>query len=170
MTTPLKASRFNIRRPDPGTAPAAAPRPAPSVVATAAKAAPTRATPLDDTPFDSHDDGFGDQVFPGSAKADALTAPAPASAETDAQLDAIRKEGLTGRQLRVARRLAQRHNLPATSDYDAVRLLRAAGVDEETEDEGAEAPAETLAKPAPRMPRPSKPIKKPSGPGRFKKH
>jgi len=31
--------------------------------------------------------------------------------------------------LRVARRLAQRHNLPATSDYDAVRLLRQAGVD-----------------------------------------
>ncbi|MFZ1481736.1 MAG: capsule biosynthesis protein, partial [Paracoccaceae bacterium] len=30
---------------------------------------------------------------------------------------------------RVARRLAQRHNLPATSDYDAVRLLRQAGVD-----------------------------------------
>ena len=48
-------------------------------------------------------------------------------AETD--LAAIRKEGLTGRQLRMARRLAQKHGLPATSDYDAVRLLRAAGID-----------------------------------------
>jgi capsular polysaccharide transport system permease protein len=44
-------------------------------------------------------------------------------------IDAIRREGLTGRQLRMARRLAQKHNLPATSDFDAVRLLRQAGID-----------------------------------------
>jgi capsular polysaccharide transport system permease protein len=49
------------------------------------------------------------------------------SAETD--IDSIRKEGLTGRQLRMARRIAQRHNLPATSDFDAVRLLRKKGID-----------------------------------------
>ena len=48
-------------------------------------------------------------------------------AETD--IAEIRKEGLTGRQLRMARRLAQKHGLPATSDYDAVRLLRSAGID-----------------------------------------
>ena len=47
----------------------------------------------------------------------------------DEQIAAIRKEGLTGRQLRMARRLAQRHGLVATSDYDAVRLLRANGID-----------------------------------------
>ncbi len=47
--------------------------------------------------------------------------------ETD--IDAIRREGLTGRQLRMARRVAQKHNLPATSDFDAVRLLRQAGID-----------------------------------------
>ncbi|WIY23505.1 capsule biosynthesis protein [Parasedimentitalea psychrophila] len=41
----------------------------------------------------------------------------------------IRHEGLTGRQLRMARRVAQKHNLPATSDFDAVRLLRAKGID-----------------------------------------
>ncbi len=41
----------------------------------------------------------------------------------------IRKEGLTGRQLRMARRLAQKHGLAPTSDFDAVRLLRAKGVD-----------------------------------------
>ncbi|TMV09777.1 capsule biosynthesis protein [Ruegeria sediminis] len=45
------------------------------------------------------------------------------------ELDAIKREGLTGRQLRVARRLAQKHGLPATSDYDAVRLLRQKGID-----------------------------------------
>ncbi len=41
--------------------------------------------------------------------------PAAPDAAVETALDAIRKEGLTGRQLRVARRLAQRHNLPATS-------------------------------------------------------
>lgn len=44
-------------------------------------------------------------------------------------MDAIRQEGLTGRQLRMARRVAQKHGLPATSDFDAVRLLRAKGID-----------------------------------------
>ncbi|MTI00769.1 capsule biosynthesis protein [Roseibium sp. RKSG952] len=45
------------------------------------------------------------------------------------ELDAIKREGLTGRQLRVARRLAQKNGLAATSDYDAVRLLRQKGID-----------------------------------------
>ncbi|MGR3363293.1 MAG: capsule biosynthesis protein, partial [Maritimibacter harenae] len=39
------------------------------------------------------------------------------------------QEGLTGRQLRMARRVAQKHGLAATSDYDAVRLLRQEGID-----------------------------------------
>ncbi|MDA7964760.1 capsule biosynthesis protein [Ruegeria sp.] len=44
-------------------------------------------------------------------------------------LEAIKREGLTGRQLRVARRLAQKNGLEAASDYDAVRLLREKGID-----------------------------------------
>ncbi|WP_114293504.1 capsule biosynthesis protein [Pseudosulfitobacter sp. DSM 107133] len=44
-------------------------------------------------------------------------------------MDAIRREGLTGRQLRMARRVAQKHGLAPTSDFDAVRLLRARGID-----------------------------------------
>jgi len=47
--------------------------------------------------------------------------------ETD--MDAIRREGLTGRQLRMARRVAQKHGLAPTSDFDAVRLLRTKGID-----------------------------------------
>lgn len=47
----------------------------------------------------------------------------------DQEIDAIRKEGLTGRQLRMARRVAQKYGLAPTSDFDAVRLLRAKGVD-----------------------------------------
>ncbi|MDQ2065478.1 capsule biosynthesis protein [Xinfangfangia sp. CPCC 101601] len=132
MTTQLKAARYNIRRPEPAARAPSAPvkRPVAEALAAAARG--------DDMPFATHDDGFGDQVFPGAAAAapSARTSPARTSlvrpmngAEAEGQLDAIRKEGLTGRQLRMARRLAQRHNLPATSDFDAVRLLRQAGVD-----------------------------------------
>lgn len=46
-----------------------------------------------------------------------------------AEIDAIRKEGLTGRQLRMARRLAQKHGLAPVSEFDAVRLLRKKGID-----------------------------------------
>ncbi|WP_170478547.1 capsule biosynthesis protein [Ruegeria arenilitoris] len=44
-------------------------------------------------------------------------------------IDEIKREGLTGRQLRVARRLAKKNGLSANSDYDAVRLLRQIGLD-----------------------------------------
>ncbi|WP_299781315.1 capsule biosynthesis protein [uncultured Roseobacter sp.] len=57
-----------------------------------------------------------------------------ASADTNTEnvaleLDAIRREGLTGRQLRMARRVAHKNGLAPTSDFDAVRLLRARGID-----------------------------------------
>ncbi|WP_377511698.1 capsule biosynthesis protein [Octadecabacter sp. R77987] len=48
---------------------------------------------------------------------------------TEGDMDAIRKEGLTGRQLRMARRVAQKQGLAVTSDFDAVRQLRARGID-----------------------------------------
>lgn len=53
----------------------------------------------------------------------------PPSSSPEQDIAQIRQEGLTGRQLRMARRLAQKHNLAATSDYDAVRLLRQQGLD-----------------------------------------
>jgi capsular polysaccharide transport system permease protein len=42
---------------------------------------------------------------------------------------AIRDEGLTGRQLRMARRIAQKHGLDPNTDYEAVYLLRLKGID-----------------------------------------
>ena len=45
------------------------------------------------------------------------------------ELDAIRREGLTGRQLRMARRVAHKNGLAPTSDFDAVRLLRQRGIE-----------------------------------------
>lgn len=79
--------------------------------------------------FAGHDDGFGDAAFPGSAKAENANPKPSAPPITAEELDAIKQEGLTGRQLRMARRLAQKHGLGPTSDYDAVRLLRASGID-----------------------------------------
>ncbi len=54
---------------------------------------------------------------------------APMAPATETEIDALRQEGLTGRQLRMARRVAQKHGLAVTSDYDAVRQLRAKGID-----------------------------------------
>ncbi len=50
-------------------------------------------------------------------------------ASEQSAIDAIRQEGLTGRQLRMARRIAQKHGLAVTSDYDAVHRLRERGID-----------------------------------------
>ncbi len=74
-----------------------------------------------------HEDGFGDAPFPTASQNDAITAPDEVVAENE--LAEIRREGLTGRQLRMARRVAQKHGLAPTSDFDAVRLLRRQGID-----------------------------------------
>ncbi len=104
MTTPIKASRFRIRRPDPV---------APGPTQAAAEAL-----------FEQPDDGFGPAPFATAGNASSTPIPPP-----DSEIDAIRREGLTGRQLRLARRMAQLHGLPATSDFDAIRLLRLNGID-----------------------------------------
>ena len=88
------------------------------------------------------DDGFGDLRFSNAAEPESGVAgrsggktgagpaiAAPQDIDSEAEEDAIRRENLTGRQLRLARRMAQKHGLPATSDFDAVRLLRRAGID-----------------------------------------
>ena len=81
----------------------------------------------DDAFFPVPDDGFGGQHFPTArGKSGGQGANRDDAA---AVIAAIRAEGLTGRQLRMARRLAEKHDLPATSDFDAVRLLRNAGID-----------------------------------------
>ena len=62
-----------------------------------------------------------------AAQSGEVSSAAQVAGETD--MDAIRREGLTGRQLRMARRVAQKHELAPTSDFDAVRLLREKGID-----------------------------------------
>ena len=143
MTTTPKARKFRIRRSE-------APQPAPAraMPEVAAPQPQPRTAPRSFAPEDLlaapaiPEDGFGDLALPGSAAAErraaeaARQAPpretAPAEAlgpATPQELAAIRAEGLTGRQLRMARRTAQKHGLSPTSDFDAVRLLRARGID-----------------------------------------
>ncbi|MBC7737010.1 MAG: capsule biosynthesis protein [Candidatus Saccharibacteria bacterium] len=151
MTMKLKVSRFRIRKPEPAAltggqvAPVTANRRVAAVKQTQQLITDDAFMPEED------DDGFGGQSFlrpvsatttrpsdtfasdqgpEGEADPARLGATLYAgTAGTPAELDAIRQEGLTGRQLRMARRLAQKHDLPATSDFDAVRLLRQAGID-----------------------------------------
>ena len=66
--------------------------------------------------------GIASPLQPMAAEEESVSA-------TPEELDEIRKEGLTGRQLRMARRVAQKHGLNVSSDFDAVRQLRARGVD-----------------------------------------
>jgi len=108
MTTKPKAKKFRIRR----SSPLGNGRPQPEPAA----------QPVED--------GFGARQFPTAAPRPAPEA-APAAAEpgVDREIADIRREGLTGRQLRMARRVAQKHGLAPTSDFDAVRLLRKNGID-----------------------------------------
>ena len=142
MIMKLKVKRYNTRRPDPQQE-AAAPRPVPRLVespvaadiSSSSPSSTARPLPQGEALFAQTEDGFGSTPFPTAAAAEtdsrapgsegAVSAGGTASAD----LDAIRREGLTGRQLRLARRMAQKYGLPATSDFDAVRLLRQAGLD-----------------------------------------
>lgn len=105
MTTIPKAKKYRIRRATP---------------------APARPQDAGAALFAANDDGFGDERFPTAAPDNVLGPSELTSAEETA---AIRAEALSGRQLRLARRLAQRHGINATSDFDAVRLLRRRGID-----------------------------------------
>ncbi len=102
MTMKPKAKKFRIKRPA-----AADEKPAEGEKAAAPAAmAPRRPRP--------------------QAPAQPETAESPMSG-TD--IASIRDEGLTGRQLRMARRMAQKNGLTPSSDYDAVRQLRLRGID-----------------------------------------
>lgn len=85
--------------------------------------------------FNTQGDGFGDAPFNtarngGAApEAAAATSAVPTDPSVEAEIEAIRREGLTGRQLRMARRVAQKHGITSTSDFDAVRQLRKRGID-----------------------------------------
>ncbi|AXT34752.1 capsule biosynthesis protein [Phaeobacter sp. LSS9] len=134
MTTKPKAKKFRVRRSGgAATQPAAArPVPPPSA-ADAAQAVPPIASATAAGKTRAGEAGSGAPGGAGTSPADeAISIKEPSKAKTgkpSTDLDEIRKEGLTGRQLRLARRIAQKNNLPATSDFDAVRQLRLKGID-----------------------------------------
>jgi capsular polysaccharide transport system permease protein len=71
------------------------------------------------------EDGFGDLNLPGGEQ-DML---APLPGEPVGPAPETRAEGLTARQLRMARRVAQKHGIEAASDLEAVEELRRRGID-----------------------------------------
>ena len=71
----------------------------------------------------------GDAPLRATGTDAAAPTPAPAPQGGSIDIDSIRREGLTGRQLRMARRVAQKNGLAVTSDFDAVRQLRTKGID-----------------------------------------
>ncbi|QYX57652.1 capsule biosynthesis protein [Roseovarius sp. SCSIO 43702] len=121
MTTKPKARKFRIRRTTSGAFPASGDTHAPETPSRQDADAPGPAAG-GEAPA-----GHGNTAASDTAReGDVSSAREMNTAET---IDAIRQEGLTGRQLRMARRLAQKHGLAPTSDFDAVRLLRARGID-----------------------------------------
>lgn len=64
-----------------------------------------------------------------SADPQASAPQSPSDKDMALELEAIRREGLTGRQLRMARRVARKHGITTSSDFDAVRQLRHKGID-----------------------------------------
>lgn len=67
------------------------------------------------------DDGFGTLNL--------TKQPVQLSDEDEAELAAIRAEGFSARQLRLARRVATRNGISAATDHEAVMLLRRKGID-----------------------------------------
>ena len=138
MTTKPKARKFRIKRATPAAAPkgtdaverdapaAATPKPqapdAPRAAAASRGEAPRAAAPSQAAAASA-----ARPPSPSDARSGEVSSATEVSGEQD--IDAIRREGLTGRQLRMARRVAQKHGLAPTSDFDAVRLLRAEGID-----------------------------------------
>ena len=154
MTTKPKAKKFRIRRGASSSAPSSAPSvsssPTPGEGAAtdhrpaAAPPRPSRPVPggqmprqlnpMEEAALAGHEDGFPTGKFATAAPSASQSAQSgdvssAAEVATDAEMAAIRAEGLTGRQLRMARRVAQKHGINAVSDLDAVLQLRKAGID-----------------------------------------
>lgn len=126
MKTPPSVTRFRVRK-----------------IIVQPKAALPGAGNATDLPFAPapEDDGFGDMNLVGAAasvqsqageRPDAAPRPAVNQAtqgDLASDLQTIKTEGLTARNLRTARRVAIAHGIEAKSDLEAVVLLRRKGID-----------------------------------------
>ncbi|MTD98802.1 capsule biosynthesis protein [Paracoccus sp. YIM 132242] len=136
MTTPPKARRYHASaaesvRPDIGPAavpPAGRPFSDANIRISVRKKDETPDMP----PRDDDRERFmrTDPVDDGLSHVKPAEAPSPASGEDlDSQLEAIRAENLSERQLRIARRIAALHQIEVASDEEAVLRLRQRGID-----------------------------------------
>ena len=114
MTTKPKARKFRIKRN------------APAAENSGGGPAPAQATSGRPAASDARATSTGNTA-PDAGRSGEVSSANEVHGELD--MDTIRREGLTGRQLRMARRVAQKHGLAPTSDFDAVRLLRSKGID-----------------------------------------
>jgi capsular polysaccharide transport system permease protein len=114
MTTPLKVTKYRTR---PQAAPARPVAPAPD------NEGEMLLTPADD--------GFGNERFADAARPrpSGQKGRSPAEPAVSTDPDAIREEGLSGRQLRMARRVAQKNGIDVQDDFIAVAELRKRGID-----------------------------------------
>lgn len=127
MITKPKAKKFRIRR-----SPAAPDFPredrTPEPDSTVRAASPASPSPQGSpAPTGASRPQFSKPAPDPQARSGEVASPRQVAGEID--IDSIRAEGLTGRQLRMARRVANKHGLNPTSDFDAVRLLRQRGID-----------------------------------------
>ncbi|MCK8482798.1 capsule biosynthesis protein [Aliiroseovarius sp. S2029] len=146
MTTKPRAKKFRISRStraphsDPAGAEGdaatqrvkAATRPANSDAARPGPTVPRsrNPNPMEELAQSPTEDGFPKEGFrPKGIPANAAVGDGASEDDEAAAIAAIQKEGLTGRQLRMARRVAQKHGVAFGSDYEAVYLLRKAGID-----------------------------------------
>lgn len=156
MTTRPKAKRFRLRlndgAPAGGLTPGVAPQPARSATARDAGAprpAAQAGSPLRPQTPEVDTTGLFDESAEPTAAAPAgppvsPSRPAPqplaepghehgadvgGNPRTMDEIESIRAENLSGRQLRMAMRVAQRNGIRATTGLDAVRLLRKQGID-----------------------------------------
>jgi capsular polysaccharide transport system permease protein len=146
MITRPKARRFRLRLSDASTHRPAAPAngdassglAAPRATATTPPASERATAPRDSLRAQPADDGVFEPppATARSAPAQGTGSTPPAhgadvelSVAAEADLEQLRAEGLTGRQLRLAMRVAQRHGIKASSGLEAVRMLRQRGID-----------------------------------------
>ncbi|MDQ2092160.1 capsule biosynthesis protein [Marimonas arenosa] len=149
MTTKPKARKFRIRRTTPadgagmasaaGSSPDATTKPSQPVTATTLTRPTASSRPANQAATASNATHQARQPEPRATQQPAPEQAGPAPRSTDiasaretraeTNIDSIRREGLTGRQLRMARRVAQKHGLAPISDFDAVRQLRLRGID-----------------------------------------
>ncbi len=142
MTTPIKSKRFRLRRstpvgtPEQGAPDAGAPDAGAQVrregEPQTRKLMPEPASVTARPPLP----GVKERAEPSVAREpeprtanEPRTADLEGSSGTEASLEAIRNEGLTARQLRMAMRVAQKHGIRPTSAYEAVLMLRQRGID-----------------------------------------